>query len=176
MWKYLAHGKSSWHLSFFFSRALIKVHWIPYCVSGPPFLFPRASHLRSPFHPCHCGLNSVFTFIYLWRKRPQAQLGFGSAERYYFCIYGSWTQEDVWMGNAQGNHCSSLFANLAVNTETPVPHPKASALPGAVWCPGICIWEKWRREGSERIPVSFFSLKVSHSNFDLNLGNAYFLW
>ena len=92
MWKYLAHGKSSWHLSFFFSWALIKVHWIPYCVSGPPFPFPRASHLRSPFHPCHCGLNSVFTFIYLWRKRPQAQLGFGSAERYYFCIYGSWTQ------------------------------------------------------------------------------------
>ena len=49
--------------------------------------------------------------------------------------------EDVWMGNAQGNHFSSLFANLAVNMDTPVSHPKESALPGPVWSPGICIGE-----------------------------------
>ena len=34
----------------------------------------------------------MFSFIYLWRKRPQVQLGFGSALRYYLYVYGSWTQ------------------------------------------------------------------------------------
>ena len=59
-----------------------KVHWIPYCVSGLPFPFPRASLLRSLFHPCRCVLHPVFAFIYLWRKRPQVQLVFGSAIKY----------------------------------------------------------------------------------------------
>lgn len=164
LWK-CACGKSSHDTSatFFLRGSPIKVHWVCHlCVCGPS---PLLTVLQKP-PPLPLCIAPMFSFIYLWREEAPSSARIWISREYYF--YDLWflNSEDGWMGNAR-NHYSSRFANLAVNTETPVPHPKDSALPGPVRARNLYLekcpaWFWWSVSLGKDLyqPVSTLQMKI----------------